>query len=405
MRIIYLHQYFNTPDMAGSTRSYEMARRLVAVGHEVHMVTTWREPTNKKGWFATKEGGIQVHWLPLPYSNYMNYKQRIKVFLKFSSAASHKAATLNGDVVFASSTPLTIAIPAIYASWRNRVPMVFEIRDLWPDVPIAMGVLKNPMAIVLARMLERVAYKRAAAIVALAPGMKLSVCSRGIAASKVHVIPNGCDFDVFNDHDVVPAALPGSDANAKAVVYIGAMGVANGIDFIPQLAFEIRRQAGHDILRFYLIGDGSQRPAVEALAEKLGVLNSSVFFIGQLPKREVARWLASAAATIMTYDGPESVFRDSVSNKFFDSLAARKPVIANFSGFSTLTAVEAGAGFIISPAPAIAAKSLLELLKDPKILTTAGDAAFTLGQQRFSRAHLAKQLEAVLRSVVDGKMK
>lgn len=401
MRIVYLHQYFVTPRMAGGTRSYEMAHRLVAAGHEVHMITTWRDPVQQKSWFITNEGGVQVHWLPLPYSNKMSYGQRIKAFIGFALAAAWKAASLKCDLVFASSTPLTIAVPAIYASWRNRVPMVFEIRDLWPDVPIAMGVLKNPLAIAMARSLEKITYKRAAAIIALAPGMKESVCGRGIAHSKIHVIPNGCDFDLFNSRDVVPAFLPGSEIGGRAIVYIGTMGIANGVVFIPQLAAEIRRLSGRDLCRFYLIGDGNQRPAVEALAEELGVLNSSVFFVGQLPKQEVARWLASADATIMTYDGPEIVYRDSVSNKFFDSLAARKPVIANFRGFSTLAAADAGAGFIISRDPATAAKSLTELLRDPDILTRSGEAAFSLGQKYFSRDHLAKKLETVLRMVVE----
>src|SRR6185295_8166233 len=116
MRVIYLHQYFNTPDMAGGTRSYEMARRLVAAGHEVHMVTTWREPTDKTGWFVTSEAGITVHWLPVPYSNYLSYARRIRAFLRFAWASSRKAAALPGDVVFATSTPLTVAVPGIYAS-------------------------------------------------------------------------------------------------------------------------------------------------------------------------------------------------------------------------------------------------------------------------------------------------
>src|SRR5699024_5606020 len=111
MKIIYLHQYFNTPDMAGGTRSYEMARRLVAWGHEVHMVTSWREPTDKHGWFTSVEAGIQVHWLPLPYGNYMGYRERIQAFLLFAWKAARKAASIPADVIFATSTPLTIAIP------------------------------------------------------------------------------------------------------------------------------------------------------------------------------------------------------------------------------------------------------------------------------------------------------
>lgn len=402
MRIIYLHQYFNTPEMSGGTRSYEMARRLVASGHEVHLVTTWRAgATDQRTWFETVESGIHVHWLPLPYSNYMSYQKRIMVFLRFAFSSAIKAASLKGDIVFATSTPLTIALPGLYASMCNRIPMVFEVRDLWPEVPIAMGVIKNPLLIRLARKLEKITYKRSSAIVALAPGMKIAICNQGIDSSKVHVIPNGSDFDIFSNQDIEPADLPGFDNGNIAILYLGTMGVANGVSYIPRLASELRRLTGKDVFKFYLLGDGAKRNEVEKLAESLGVLNNSVFFIGRIPKHEVARWLAAADATIMTYDGPEVVFRDSVSNKFFDSLASRKPVIANFAGFSTLTATEVGAGFIISRDPATAARSLIELSKDTDVFVNAGAAAFNLAQQRFSRDHLAKQLEEVIINVVE----
>jgi lipopolysaccharide/colanic/teichoic acid biosynthesis glycosyltransferase/glycosyltransferase involved in cell wall biosynthesis len=396
MRVIYLHQYFNTPDMSGGTRSYEMARRLVASGHDVHMVTTWREPTDQTDWFVTKEAGITVHWLPLPYSNHMAYRHRIAAFLRFAWASSRKAASLPGDIVFATSTPLTIALPGIYAARRRRVPLVFEVRDLWPDVPIAMGVITNPIVIMLARMLERLAYRNSARVVALAPGMKEAVSQRGIADEHVHVVPNGCDFDLFDDPAIAAVSLPGSRDGATAVLYLGTMGVANGVDYIPRLAAEIRRRAGRDLVRFYLIGDGNQRAYAEAVARESGVLDRSVFFVGSVSKRDAARWLAAADATIITYQGPDVVFRDSVSNKFFDSIAAGRPVIANYSGFSTLLAAEAGAGCILNRDPDAGAEELLATLQDPTWLRRAGAAARTLAKERFSRDTLAAALEHVL---------
>ena len=146
MRITYLHQYFNTPDMSGGTRSYEMARRLVARGHEVNMVTSWRTDDGRKKPFETVEDGIRVQWLPVPYSNAMSYAQRLVAFGRFVVASTRRAAALPSDIVFATSTPLTIALPAVYAARRQRVPMVFEVRDLWPELPIAMGALRNPVA-------------------------------------------------------------------------------------------------------------------------------------------------------------------------------------------------------------------------------------------------------------------
>ena len=159
MRMLYLHQYFNPPEMSGGPRSYEMARRLVAWGHQVNMITTARDPSSTfRGWKTTRESGIHVYWLHVSYSNAMSYPERIIAFLKFAVGAALRAASLDGDVVFATSTPLTIALPAVYA-WRRRdIPMVFDGCDLWPELPIAIGALRDPFSIELARWLEWIAY-------------------------------------------------------------------------------------------------------------------------------------------------------------------------------------------------------------------------------------------------------
>src|SRR5262245_12769025 len=108
MRIIYLHQYFNTPAMSGITRSYELGRRLVRMGHEVHVITTQRdEGHDDRGWRRTEAAGMHVHWCPVPYSNHMAFKDRIRAFAKFALLAGPKAAGLRGDVLFATSPPLT----------------------------------------------------------------------------------------------------------------------------------------------------------------------------------------------------------------------------------------------------------------------------------------------------------
>ncbi|MBT6673966.1 MAG: glycosyltransferase, partial [Proteobacteria bacterium] len=124
MNILYLHQYFNTPDMSGGTRSYEMARRFVQQGHEVHMITSWREPRDDQAWFESNEAGIHVHWLPVEYTNKMSFLNRIKAFLKFAIKSANKTASIKADIIFATSTPLTIALPAVYAAKIQKIPMV-----------------------------------------------------------------------------------------------------------------------------------------------------------------------------------------------------------------------------------------------------------------------------------------
>lgn len=404
MRIVYLHQYFNTPDMAGGTRSYEMARRLVAWGHEVHMVTSWRESTERRSWFTSEEAGIQVHWLPVPYGNYMGYRERVQAFLRFAWKAARKAASISADIIFATSTPLTIAIPAIYAARRQKIPMVFEVRDLWPEVPIALGALNNRLTISSARLLERFAYRSAARVVALAPGMRDGVCSTGYPKQQVAIIPNGADIKQFQQSSAPPldGAYPWI-GDGRLIVYIGTIGPANGVEYIIRFAAALRGISTCNNIRFAILGDGRCLESVKALAQQLEVINSRVFFPGCVAKKEVPTWLARSTATIMTYDGPEVLYRDSVSNKFFDSMAAARPIFANFRGFSTIVGEAEGAGIILPKDDLnAAAVQFSNLINNDDWLAAGRKNAFRLATEYFDRDQLAGDLQTVLQQAVTG---
>ena len=197
MKILYLHQYFRTPREAGGTRSYAMAQVLLEEGHSVVMVTSDQAA---KGWRTRREmiDGIDVRYVPARYHNGMRAPRRMAAFLLlFAVRSTFVALTIRSNVVFATSTPLTIALPGILSSRLRRVPLVFEVRDMWPDVPIAMGLLPNPLLRQLALCLEKLAYTTSARIVALAPGMKDEVVAKK-SSDKVTVIPNGCDNDLFS---------------------------------------------------------------------------------------------------------------------------------------------------------------------------------------------------------------
>ena len=399
VRIVYLHQYFNTPDMAGGTRSFEMARRLVARGHQVDLVTSSRDRGREGGWYTTVESGIRVHWLPVPYDNKMSFGQRIRAFLRFAVAASRRAASLPADVVFATSTPLTIVFPGIYAAWRRRVPLVFEVRDLWPDVPIAMGVIRNPLTIWLARALERLAYRYSKHIVALAPGMRVDILGKGVAAHKVSVIPNGCDRGVFGvDHASVVAALRASRdwlGQRRLVLFGGTLGLANGVGYLVSIAEAMRRLDPE--IRFIVIGDGAERAAIAELARHKGVLDQTFFMPGAMPKRELAVWLAACDMAVGLFSGPRVLWKDAVQNKFFDALAAGKPVACNFSGFQSELAVQHDVGLIFDAENAeLAARQVHSKLNDDAWLAAVRVRALRLAADDFDRDRLAERLGDVL---------
>jgi glycosyltransferase involved in cell wall biosynthesis len=378
-----------------------MARRLVAAGHQVDLVTTWREPTEQTDWFVTDEAGIRVHWLPVAYSNSMGFADRVHAFLRFAVASARKAAALDGDVVFATSTPLTIALPGIYSAWRRRRPMVFEVRDMWPEVPIAIGALRNPILVRAARMLEKLAYSYAAHIVALAPGMGSDIVATGVDPKKITIIPNGCDMDVFGVSS--PSRSPRDEypwlGARKLVLYAGALGRANGVGYLVRLAAEVRALDAD--VRFVVIGEGAEKEAVREAARSAGMLDHSFFMLNQMPKREVAKWLHAADFVVALFTGPRVIWKDAVQNKFFDALAAGKPIANNFDGWQSRVAQEESVGLILDPDDvASAASKLVAALRDEQWLEAVPKRALNLARTRFERGLLAAELERVLSSVV-----
>lgn len=404
MKILYLHQYFKTPTKPGGTRSYEMARRLVAAGHEVHMIASWRGDDEVSGWVNTVEEGINVHWYPVPYSNHMSYSQRIKSFFAFALAARSKARSLVCDVVFATSTPLTIAIPAVLAAKKHKVPMVFEVRDLWPELPIAMGALRNPMGIFLAKKLERWAYRHSSAVVALSPGMKEGVVRAGYPEDRVVVIPNSSDNDEFCHNEIAAqefrAARPWL-GNRPLLVYAGTFGRINGLGYLIDLAKAL--QGRKSDIRILLVGDGQERDKLEKRAKELGVLNENLFIEGKLAKNDMPALLSAATvASSLFIDLPE--MQVNSANKYFDALASSTPVLINYGGWHHDLIEGCGCGLAMWQKPVDAvAEVLCEKMYDQKWLDSAGASARRLAEERFGRDMLARDLEKVISTVVAGE--
>jgi glycosyltransferase involved in cell wall biosynthesis len=383
--------------MSGGTRSYEMARRLVAMGHEVNMVTSWREEDGRHSCFTTDEAGIKVHWLPVPYANQMSYNQRIRAFFKFAWDAARKAASLPADVVFATSTPLTIALPGIYAARRQNVPMVFEVRDLWPEMPIVIGALRGRLAIGCARALERWAYRHSKAVVALSPGMKEGVVRAGYDARRVTVIPNGCDLDEFRCDSAAAHAFRASRpwmGERPLLVYAGSLGKLNGAGYAVELAVELK-QRGSDVA-VLLVGRGAEGELISQRAQAAGVLDDNFFMEDELLKTEMpALFAAATMAASLFIDLPE--MRVNSANKFFDALAAGKPVFLNYGGWMHDLVNQHGCGLAMwRQQLKVVAGELDRVLHDAGWLERAGQAARRLAEQQFARDELAARLERVL---------
>lgn len=157
MNIVYIHQYFKTPKEPGGTRSYWIAQELIKNGHQVTMITAGSNQTEKRKEVIVD--GIKVIYLKEAYSQDMSIATRLKAFLGFVwKSITEARKQKNIDLVIATSTPLTIGVPALVIKWLNKTPYVFEVRDLWPEVPIQMGAFKNPIITKLLRWFEKTIY-------------------------------------------------------------------------------------------------------------------------------------------------------------------------------------------------------------------------------------------------------
>jgi glycosyltransferase involved in cell wall biosynthesis len=403
LKLLYLHQYFLELSDGGGTRSWELARRLVAFGHDVAVVTS-DVRVNRDSWEVERKQGVEIHRIGVRYANALGYRERIASFMRFAAAAGPRARKIGGDVVFATSTPLTIAIPAMFAARTLRVPFVFEVRDLWPAVPIALGVLRNPALIVAARALERLTYSEAAQVVALSPGMCEGVIAGGVKPARVTMIPNACDFELFEVDAEVGRRWRAEqdwlgDPDRPLFVYTGTLGFANGVGWLAELAHALARRDSPAAIA--VVGEGREHELIRARATELGVLDRNFFLLGSRPKSTIPAILSAATGALSCFL-PLPALQDNSANKFFDALAAGRPMFLNHEGWLTDMVRERDCGLALSRDPHEAAAMLLAKLDDPSWFQRAGAAARVLGRERFDRDVHARQLEAVLVRAIEG---
>jgi glycosyltransferase involved in cell wall biosynthesis len=404
--VLYFHQYFATRRRSTATRSYEFARRLVERGHSVTIVSrdTRMLESGRDGRPAgrvtarERVDGIDVLYLNVPYANRYPTPVRLASFAAFTVAASVAGALQRRpDIVFASSTPLTIGIAGLLTARAKRVPFVFEIRDLWPAVPVALGALKNGPAIRTAEWLERRLYSGAERIVVLSEGSRDELLQRGIPDEKLVFISNAADLDVFKPTVVDEGFRARHGLEDRFVaLYAGAMARANGLDQLVDAAEALRRW-GDTRVTIVALGDGGERPRLEDRARELGLDN--LLFLPALPKEELAG-IVGAADVTLTIFAPHPILETTSPNKFFDSLAAGKPVIVNLGGWLRRLVEEHDAGLWVPGGNAEAlAGALSALAANPARVELMGRNARALAERDFGRDEMADRLARTLEEV------
>jgi glycosyltransferase involved in cell wall biosynthesis len=396
MRILYLHQHFTTPRGSGGIRSFEMAQRCISQGIGVTMVCGSHSGGDsglstpfKWGKRRGNVDGIDVIEFDLAYSNKDSFLKRTLLFLLFSLRAIGVSLTHKYDIVFATTTPLTAGIPGIFARWLRGKRFIFEVRDLWPELPRAMGVIKNPFILFLMEILEWVTYKSAHKLIGLSPGICEGIASKGINTGLIAEISNGCDIELFSSE--TPKWLPkGIESNEIVFIFSGAHGIANGLDSILDAVkvLESRKIDGYKII---LIGNGKLKNNLvsRAMIEKL---TERIIFLDPVPKFELIGLIKSCDVGLQILANVPAFYFGTSPNKFFDYLSAGLPVFTNYPGWVADLIIENNCGFVCVPeSPELFADKIVDIIKNKSSLKKMGQSAFSLAKTNFRRTDLSKK--------------
>lgn len=404
MRVLYFHLYFCTPEGNSGIRSYEMARALVEKGHKVTMVfgesPRLKSPLEGRPYSrGTRRGtyqGIDLIEFNVAYNNKMSMFSRSWIFVKYSLRSIGLVFKEDFDLVFATSTPITAGIPGIIMKLLGRKkPFVFEVRDLWPELPREMGVIKNKFLLWSMGVLEYLSYNKADSCVALSPGIQLGIEKRLSKEKPVYLIPNGCDLDLFKPGEHTKTIIPGCSDDDFVSLFIGAHGIANGLDAALDAAAVLKNDphAGH--IKIVLIGDGKLKMNLVERVKNEGLEN--VLLLDPVPKKHLLDYLQAADVGLMLLANVPAFYYGTSPNKFFDYISSGLPVLNNYPGWLAEMITEQDIGKVVDPEnPEDFAEALKLLSKDRTRLKEMSINARTFAEKQFNREKLALEFEKAL---------
>jgi glycosyltransferase involved in cell wall biosynthesis len=400
MNILLVHQMFYVPSDPGGTRHYEFGRHLEKVGHKFTVVTSDITYFSGSAKVARRRlvneeqvDGLRVLRAYTYASLHKSFRWRVVSFLSFmltSIWAGLRAGPV--DLVIGTTPPIFQAISAWAIAFLRRRPFLLEVRDLWPEFAIEMGVLKHPLLISLSRWLERFLYRRAVHILVNSPAYRDYMIRKGIAPEKVTVICNGVDPEMFRPDARGERFRQEWNLDKQFVVtYAGALGLANDIPTILRAANRLRNFAN---IRFLLVGDGKERPNLEEEARSLAL--SNVIFTGPRPKTEMGAILAASdvcLATLMNIP----LFATTYPNKVFDYMAAGRPTILAIDGVIREVVEKGEGGIFVSPGDDAALATAIEnLYGDTDRCHAMGQAAREYVCNHFNRRQQARDFAALV---------
>ncbi|MCU0340931.1 MAG: glycosyltransferase family 4 protein [Spirosomaceae bacterium] len=401
MRILLIHQYFLEDNDGGGSRWNEMSRFWQSAGHEVTVLAGMvhymgHKPDKYRDKYfdiSTNADGVKVIRCHVSASYNASFLGRLWAYFSFTFSSiwgGLRYARDRYDVIVVTSPPLFVGITAYVLSRWKRLPFVFEIRDLWPESAIDTGVLTNSLLIKFAYWFERFIYRKARLINVLTPAFREAlITKKGVQPEKIIFIPNAADFSLSEEllqHFDTAAFRQEQGLEGKFVVtYVGAHGVANHLVQVLDTAERLRDT---NVL-FLLIGDGMQKPQLQAESQRRGLVN--VRFVDSVPKRDVFKYiLASDVGTSVLKK--VDTFKTVYSNKTFDYMSCQKPILMAIDGVSRALVETAQAGVYVEPEnPEDFAQKVLFYLQNLELVKQHGQNGYRYAKANFDREKLAEQ--------------
>ncbi|MCC6568041.1 MAG: glycosyltransferase family 4 protein [Anaerolineales bacterium] len=407
MKILLLNQAFVSPDEPGHTRHFELAKFLQSRGNELVIVAsdlnyqTGRRTVERKGVFAEQVvDGVRILRAYIYPALHRSYFWRVISFFSFMFSSVWTAFQVRDvDLILGTTPPIFQAVSAWFVAWTRRKPFLLEVRDLWPEFGVSMGVLKNPLVIALGRWLEKFLYARATHILVNSPAYKDYMIVKGVPEKKITFIPYGTDVDMFNpqvDGSSIRNELGLQDK--FVVLYAGALGQANDIDTLLRAA---ERLNPYDKIHFVVFGDGKERPRLQNEAERMKL--SNVIFAGVRPKKDMPRVVASADVCLaILQDIP--MFRTTYPNKVFDYMAAGRATVLVIDGITRELIESSYGGVFVQPNDdKTLAETILDLSKNMDIVQQMGQNARDYLVQHLDRRDKLNETLKLLESLVKKK--
>ena len=396
MHILIIHQAFASLNEPGGTRHHEFARLLTAHGHQVTVIASPVSYITGSAFRASvssevTEDKVTILRASVYDAHHRSFLHRIVAFFSFMLSSFWVGLGVkNVDLVWGTSPPIFQGVTAWVLARIKGAKFLFEVRDLWPQFAIAVGVLKNPVLILLSEWLERFLYRRADRVMVNSPGFLEPVTSRG--AKRVELIPNGADPSMFDpNNDGMEFRRSNQLTDKFVVLYAGAHGMSNDLEVVLDAAALL---VDRNEIQLVLLGDGKEKPALMARAQKMDLTN--VTFLPSVPKTEMASALAGADACLAILK-PLEEYKTTYPNKVFDYMAAGRPVVLAIDGVIREVVEAAGCGIFAAPGSADeVANAIRKLAADKKESRIMGLQGRDYLQKYFSRAAIGEKLLGLL---------